>query len=137
MPRMSPWMIVTVVVACGGPTEPEPRQELGIISFFHEPVVITAPESVEAGVPFEVSVRTYGGGCHSRGTTDVDAIGLRVNVRPYDTHSGHNLCTLPLAMFDHVAVVTVHEPGNALISFYGAAEPGDSTVVFVREVKVE
>ena len=129
--------MIAMVVACGGPTEPEARKEIGVISFYHDAVVITVPDAVEAGIPFELSVRTYGGGCHTRGTTDVDVTGLRVDVRPYDIHSGHDFCTQPLLMFDHVAMVTVHESGQAIISFHGAAEPGDSAVVFVREVEVE
>ncbi|HUF13959.1 MAG TPA: hypothetical protein VMN78_12720 [Longimicrobiales bacterium] len=137
MDRIAAGIIVMAVVACGGPTEPEPRKEIGIISFFHDPVVINVPDAVEAAVPFEVSVRTYGGGCQTQGVTDVEVTGHRVDVRPYDIHSGHDFCTQPLRMFDHVAMVTIHEHGQALISFHGKAEPGDSAVVFVREVEVE
>lgn len=75
----------------------------GVIAFFEEPMVVTAPETAQAGVPFQVSVRTYGSGCHSRGETVVEVAGVHVDVRPYDILSGRHTCNSILRMFDHAA----------------------------------
>lgn len=130
-------VLFAAVTACTGPTEPETRTQPGVVVFFEEPMVVTAPETAQAGVPFQVSVRTYGSGCHSRGETVVEVAGVHVDVRPYDILSGRHTCNSILRMFDHAANVTVDEPGIAQVSFHGAAEPGDSMVTVVREVIVE
>ena len=127
----------SLLIACGSTTEPQPREQLGVISFYGDPVVIDVPDTVAAGVPFEVSVRTYGGGCISKARTDVRMEGDTVHVRPFDRHSGHDVCTDILHMFDHRAQVTLDAAGAFEFVFHGRAEPGDAAVSFHRTVIVE
>lgn len=133
------WAAAVAVAAAGCSTiiEPSPEERPGVIDFYQEPVVVEAPETVRAGAPFEVSVRTYGGGCLSKGETEVRKEGLSVDVRPHDIHSGADVCTQELKMFDHRATVTLHDAGVAEIRFHGQAVPGDSAVLVVRYVTVE
>ena len=129
---------LTIAVAgCTTPAEPGPRLEAGVISFYGDPVVIDVPDVVQADIPFDVSVRTYGGGCITKDITEVAVASLRADVRPLDAHSGDELCTSELRMFEHTASLTFHEPGEATVSFRGTAQPGDSAIVVVRRVQVQ
>ncbi|MCK5651658.1 MAG: hypothetical protein KAJ42_09790, partial [Gemmatimonadetes bacterium] len=53
-----------LLTACDGILGLGEDKRVGVIAFYSDPVVITVPDSVQAGVSFEVSVLTYGGGCH-------------------------------------------------------------------------
>lgn len=124
------------ITACSGLLGPEDETRLGVISFYDDPLVITVPDTVSAGAPFELSVRTYGGGCIRPNGTLVQVEGRAVTVAPYDVHSGHDYCPDVLRIFDHDATVTLHEAGLAEIRIRGRSMPADSTMVVVRHVVV-
>lgn len=130
-------LIVAVSSCGGGPAGPGDGRLLGVIAFHGHPVVVEVPDTVDAGEPFEVSVRTYGGGCLTKGDTEVEIRGRRVDVVPYDVHSGENICTDNLAVFDHRVTVTIAEPGPAEVRIRGNEMPADKEVVVTREVVVE
>lgn len=137
-PRASVLMLTSVLAGgCAGMLESKEDRRLGVIAFYDEPVTVQAPDTVEAGAAFEVTVRTYGDGCVTRGETIVEQDGLIVIVRPYDVHSGASVCTQELRMFDHRASVSVDEPGTAEIRVRGRKLPADSAVVVTRSVVVE
>jgi hypothetical protein len=74
--------------------------------------VLTAPDTVSAGVPFEVLVQTIGdGGCWSAQRQDVVVDGRTVELRPYDAHSGADVCTMILLYLAHNSTLTLDEPG--------------------------
>lgn len=128
--------MVVAAASCSGPTGPESGPRLAVIQFYSDPVVAQAPDTARAAVSFQVHVRTYGDGCVSKGTTDVQIAGSSIDVRPYDVHSGASFCTEVLYMFDHQATVAVDEPGSYRVRFIGRAMPDDSAVTFVRTVVV-
>ena len=129
--------LTIMAAACGSPAEPGPRLQPGVISFHADPVVIDVPETVQEDIPFEVTVRTYGGGCVVEDVTEVDVAAQRADIRPMDRHSGDELCTAELRMFEHTVSLTFHEDGEAIVFVHGMAQPGDSAVVFARAVRVE
>jgi hypothetical protein len=121
----------SAVLGLGGERRP------GVIAFHNDPVVVDVPGAALVGIPFEVAIRTYGGGCISQGETLVRAYRDTVHVRPYDIHGGADICTLELVFFDHRATVTLRELGERTIAFYGLERPGDSELVVTREVLVQ
>ena len=134
----SAWLVAAVFLcACGGLFGPEEGRRLGVIAFHGDPVVVEVPDSVGAGEPFQVSVRTYGGGCISKGDTEVEIEGRNVDVVPYDIHDGESNCTDDLALFEHRVTVTIAEPGLAEVRIRGNEMPADTQVVVTRRVVVE
>lgn len=127
---------LALTMACSGPTGPTPRTELGTIAFHDTEAVTQVPDSVRVGVPFEISVRTYGDGCVTGNGTEVQRHGRSVDVRPYDVHSGAQVCTDVLRMFDHRATVMLETPGQADIRFHGMERPTDSVITVTRSVVV-
>lgn len=125
------------LAGCWAVVGPDEERRLGVIAFHGDPVVVGVPETAEAGAPFDVTIRTYGGGCISKGDTEVTVRGLVVDVVPYDVHSGHNVCTSELRQFEHRATVTLTNPGIAQVRFRGQSVPADTSLVVIREVVIE
>lgn len=130
-------VLALTVSACSGVVDPIGGKRLGVIAFHGDPVVVEVPDTVEAGVPFEVSVRTYGGGCISKNGTDLRVDGLTADVRPYDNHSGHQICTDELRVFVHRATLAFGAAGRAEVRFHGTEKPSGSAIVVARTVIVE
>jgi hypothetical protein len=126
-----------ILAACDSLLGPDEDRRFGVIAFFGEPVTITTPDTVPLGVPFEISIRTYGGGCHEEGKTKIRVRGLRVDVTPYDIHSGAKACTDVLKTFDHRATMALPTPGLARVLFFGKQEPDGLHITVGREIVVE
>ena len=90
-----------------------------------EVVQITVPTTVQRGVPFEVEVLTYGGGCIDQGETEVEVQGLNASVTPYDylvTPPPGVVCTLIFEYYPHRANLQFDTSGTAEIVFHGQSE---------------
>lgn len=129
--------LILVATGCTALLGPGETRRLGVIDFYQDPVVIAVPDTVQAGAAFEVSVRTYGGGCITKGDTETQVEGLTAEVRPYDLHSGAEVCTDELRIFDHRATLAFEQAGLAEVRFHGREMPADSVVTIVRSVVVE
>jgi hypothetical protein len=130
-------VVVVLLCACNGFLGWSGEgQRLGIISFYNDPIVIEVPDTVASGLMFQVRVRTYGGGCITQGHTDVRVDGLRVTVTPYDIHSGGNVCTTELRLFQHEAAVRFDRVGTATVAVRGMRRPDDQTITEERTVVV-
>lgn len=128
---------LAMLSACSSsPLSPDNQTLVGITHFHSEPAVADAPDVAVVGVPFEIRIRTYGGGCYSVGPTEVRVNGLSAMVTPYDHHSGGPICTHNLQMFDHRASVTINAAGSATIVFRGIEIPGELTALISRTVEV-
>jgi hypothetical protein len=108
----------------------------GAIDFYHDPVVIDVPESVQRGTSFTIRVRTYGDGCTSKARTDVKVEGRRVTVEPMNTEIRGVACTQILLSIEHTATVTFDSPGPVQVVVRGRRQPGDDVVTFERTVQV-
>lgn len=124
-----PVMVAGVVTTgCSGVLGLDAEKRPGIIAFYDDPVVVDVPDTVEVGAPFEVSVRTYGGGCIRKDGTEVEEDGLRIQIRPYDIHSGASICTAELRLFDHRVTVSFGRAGVGEIQVHGWEMPADSSL---------
>lgn len=133
--------VLAVAATACSPVEPRSEQnlddkELGVIVFYADPVRINVPDTVRVGVPFEVSVRTYGNSCVAKDRTEVRTEGGRVQVRPYDLNATKTGCMDILMQFEHTAAVTFNQAGVREIEFRGRSLPADTAVTIVRSVVV-
>jgi hypothetical protein len=77
------------------------------------PVVLQAPDTVDAGQAFEVRTNTVGpNGCWRSDGQTVGKVGRVVVLRPYDSHSGSEVCTEALVYLSHSSTLVLDEPGE-------------------------
>lgn len=77
------------------------------------PDVLVAPDTVEAGQAFEISTNTVGwSGCWRSDGQSVTTEDRVVVIRPYDSHSGSEVCTQVLVFLAHSSTLVLHEPGE-------------------------
>lgn len=129
---------LAVAVACDdGVTEPREVQRLGILEHFGESGdVVSLPTVVAPGEEFAVIVRTYGGGCTTKGTTRVDTVDESIRVTPLDVTVADQdaVCIDILKRLTHRADLVVEEPGQQVILVRGrAVGAGDED----REIQLE
>ena len=136
--------VLPLVLACTGTTttEPDQRRQLGTIAGYqlNDPLVAVVP----SGRTVAVSVTTYGGGCDSKGETEVAVNGLTAVVTPYDYwKSATGACPDILRTFAHSTTIEFVESGTAQIIVRGldwrtrtAKNPDGDTLSVVRSVEV-
>lgn len=127
-----------MVAGCYDPIGPEDRLEIGTAWFYFQPAVVDIPDTVDAGVPFDVMVRTFGGGCDRIGPTEVARGATEAVVVPMDyTLVGPNLaCPDILRSFDHETTVTFANPGEGRVVIRALREPEDTVETLTRTVWV-
>lgn len=135
--------VLPLALACAGTTATAPDQgrRLGAIAGFkpNDPNVTVVAE----GRTVTVSVTTYGGGCESKGETEVTVEGLFAVVSPYDYTSTTTVaCPDILKSFVHSTTIQFAGPGMAQITVRGLEggirtvnRPGD-TLSVVRTVEL-
>jgi|GEM_PF-2447770 len=115
-----------------GPESGDEIEVAGVVGFHEEPAPFEAPDTVDEGQTFTVSVRTWGGGCVGRGPTRVNRDGSTVRIEPIDIEVVAEVCTAGLARFLHTADVTLDSPGTATLRVVGRRLPGDEVVTLER-----
>lgn len=125
-------------VACTstGPDLGDEVEVLGVVRFHEEPVLVQAPDTVDVGQSFTVSVRTWGGGCVSKGPTRVSREGSSVRIEPIDIEVVAEVCTAELLSFMHTADVTLESPGEVTLKIVGRRLPADEVTTLERTVVV-
>jgi hypothetical protein len=99
---------------------------------------ITVPATVRAGDDFDVTISTYGSGCHTRGETEVARQARTATITPYDyTAPPGTPCTLQLIEFRHTARVRFDTPGPAEIVVRGESRTADGVIEVRRNVNVQ
>lgn len=113
-------VLSTLLLGCSSPlTESDDGRVLGAIAGYHKDdpqiEIMTAPGSAT------VKVTTYGGGCHSKGETEVQLRGREAVVTPYDylVAPPGTACTLQLISFVHEATINFGTTGPAQILVRG------------------
>lgn len=101
---------------------------------------IQAPETVRAGVPFNVQITTTGNGCKRKGTTEAatnqQTRRARVTALDY-TDVAADVCTEQLKLFEHSVALTFDTPGTAVIEVPSHTDnPTFAPVVHTRTVQV-
>lgn len=112
-------------------------RELAYIEFYDSPVEIVVPATATVEEAITVTVRTYGGGCTSRGDTQVAVSGAVAELRPYDVTRTDGDCPDIMRQFVHEAEVTFDQPGTAQVRVHGRTAPGGATMVEIRTVTVQ
>ena len=80
---------------------------------FTAPDVLVAPDTVDAGKPFAVTTQTVGSnGCWRSDGQTVATLGRVVVLRPYDSHSGSEVCTEALSFLPHSSTLVLDQPGD-------------------------
>ncbi len=145
---MKKWLIpIALVAACsGGGSEVLGLSGVisaglglqpGILQFYDDPVLIDVPQSAAVGKPVMIAVKTYGGGCITRGETRLTQSGLSVEIAPFDkvTEPGpQEACTDDLRIFEHDVVVMFDTPGSAKVVIQGREWPKNRE--FSREYRI-
>lgn len=119
--RMLVWLGVVATAACGS-VGPDEVRLLGRI-LDAEPVV-EVPETVFVSMPFRVSIQTAGGGCTRAGETEVEVVGNRAVVIPYDYRLLYRACILIVIPIVHSTTVTFDGVGDGTIVFRGTGLGG-------------
>jgi hypothetical protein len=156
MPRptaLSPFALLAAIAVAGGtctePTGPDRRVVDGVVYERRpsvlvfaggEAVRVTSPDTVTAGVPFPVTIVTYGGGCILLGETAVAVSGLFAELRPFEwfvTPSANVACTDDIRRLEHTATVTFPTAGRATLRVLGRQLPDEGTVSVERAIVVK
>jgi hypothetical protein len=118
-----------VVTNVEGTADLAVRWTLDPVNVVAPPRVIVVPDTVDAGAAFDVTVFTIGeSGCWSAAGQEVTVSGRLVEMRPYDVHSGAEICTLVLGYLRHGAVLRLEERGEWVIRVHGRrARHGDDS----------
>jgi hypothetical protein len=142
--RVLPFVLIAgISVGCRSSTENEIQRErqVAVVQFFSDPVAVHVPETVAVGATFEVTVRTFGGGCVGEGDTEVSVTGRNAVVRPYDIFvtdlPSNYACTDDLRWYTHRATIRFAEAGPATVAFQGRVRPGDGSITIQRTVQVQ
>lgn len=131
-----------VLVGLAAAVSAQPARVPGVLGFDSQEAII-APESVEAGKDFQVTILTSGDGCVSQGDTSVVLTETGADVFVFDetvaTHPGV-VCTRILKEFRHSATLRFTHKGEAVIRVWGRQQSGNSPlgapVVVEKRVRV-
>ncbi|HEX8275090.1 MAG TPA: hypothetical protein VF615_20825 [Longimicrobiaceae bacterium] len=115
--------LAAALAACTGSPIGEDREErrIGILRLYRTdpPVALAAPDTVRAGVDFQVTATTLGGGCERAGETEAQVGGGVAVVTPYDyTELGVD-CPDILRHLHHAATLRFPAPGKAVVRVQG------------------
>ena len=130
-------LAVFTVSGCAGVTEPSGVAEPALLRSYDETRPIVVPDSVTRGVPFEVRVPTFAGGCtRSIARTDVTISGAVIEIRPLNRTVSvpGGGCTRDLLILEHRATMTVRTSGALLVRILGTERTSNSDGVPVATV---
>lgn len=104
--------------------------------------VITAPDTVSAGVRFTVSVTSFGSGtCTRADGATVSMAGVLVTISVWDREQIGGVCTDDLRPYPREVSLRINDAGRAMIRVQGrgyprAANGQDSVVVVEKQIVV-
>lgn len=96
------------------------RDDVARIIFYGDTTEVIVPDTVPRGVPFQVEFDSFGGGCVRRvARDDVSVTTSRVDISPYDRHTGGDVCTADLLFLKHTIQVRLNSAGTYAIRVIG------------------
>jgi hypothetical protein len=133
MTRASVSLVAAALLAACSAT-PGARDEPALIRYYSQDATITVPDTAMAGVPFEVVVRTFGGGCTREAASDNVRYSPGVVVQLYNHNAGGSVCTSDLLRIEHRVTLRLDTRGTYSINIKGVnrgTETNDATVAWV------
>jgi hypothetical protein len=126
------------------PDEAVSERRLATIDYYSEQQAVEVPDTVSAGRVFLVRIRTFGGGCISKGDTEVaveeQASTPRVEITPHDYElvelPRNTGCTDDLRTYDHWALPLLNRVGVATVVFCGRRKPENDQITVTKSVFV-
>jgi hypothetical protein len=120
-----------VLGACTNTAGIDQIRQPGIIEsrYLHVPV-LTAPDSVTAGTPFNITVSTFGfSGCWTMDGTEVNTQAREALIQPYDlVREGERVACLQMpVILPRTVQLRFDEPGTATIVVQGVRNDGDQS----------
>ena len=111
---------------------------VGTLLFYNDSVRIEIPNRANLGVPLDIYVSTYGGGCVGSDTTVTGVQGLRATIVPYQRVSTNpNLACPSILLIDRRRTQVVFESrGTATIRVIGREEPSGRLFAVERRISV-
>jgi hypothetical protein len=139
--------ILPLMAACEDPTSAHGRREIGIVEWLFEaqanqissstamssadaPAVISAPDEVRAGVPFEATITTIGPAiCWRADGADTQVSGNLAVVIPYDfsPETEDVACGAAIIDLPRTVKITFASPGEATLRVNGRKVVGGNT----------
>lgn len=91
-------------------------------------ITFTVPDTVAINADFQVSVLSYGGGCESKGPTNLSVLSNgTAELRPLDlTELGEVACTQEIKTFTHSGTVRFTSTGSHDITVFGRDADNDT-----------
>jgi len=130
-------LLVLAAVACRSPEEPGSRRVVAILDnggTGSAPLVV--PDTAYVGVPFLVTVTTFGGACDHPDGSDVLTMRLVADVTPYVLlPPPETICIALLRASPQSTEVTFAAPGTGVVRVHGRRFDGGA-VTLEREVVV-
>jgi hypothetical protein len=143
MRRISVPIIVLAATSACGTLEPDHKRterEASYLSYAGSPALLETPDTVIAGTPFFVRVRTYGGGCIDQGDTETAIEEHLIEIRPFDVFTTHLprgwACPDILALYTHTVSLRIAVSGTWTLRAIGRAGPGDNPESAERSIVV-
>ena len=122
--------------ACSSPFEQRSERVIGILDAGAGPFPLSLPDTAHAGVPFTITVTTFGGGCDQADGADVRASDLSVDVTPYDRlPAAGTICVAILRTLPRPVPLTFGTTGTAVVRVHGRGPNGAVTVQGTVEVR--
>jgi hypothetical protein len=128
--------LAAVLPACDVFTDVDEERHVAVIQFNGQSVnVLTAPATVTAGVPFNVTVTTYGFDCDQRAGAEVAYEGTTAIITPFDEAPGGNIeCPNINKRLGRVVTLNFPSAGAGTIRVVGRAADADGNVTGDAEV---
>ena len=101
---------------------------------------VAVPSLAHAGVPLQVTVTTYSGGCITEDTTVVAMETHSADIVPFQhwyQPKQNEGCTMELRVNKRQVELVFTQPGVASVRIYGRGQPDGGVITVVREVRVE
>ena len=132
-PRISPTRLVLLLVAssfaCSSPLEQGPQRVIGLIDNGGGAFPLILPDSAYVGVPFAVTVTTFGGGCDRADGAEVRTSGLLADITPYDLlPAPGTICIAILRTLPRSVELTFMTPGSGVVRVHGRGPNGNVTL---------
>jgi len=124
------WLLLaTGLWACSSPLADQPRV-VGLLDAGAGSVAPSLPDTAHAGVPFDITITTFGGGCYQPDGADIRTNGLVADITPYDRlpPPGTNCISILHDLPRSVSLV-FSLPGLGQVRVHGRGATGDITLV--------